>query len=168
MEEHMNAHRELTKSDCSNAAGQASCRILAQAGLRITRHRRMVYDLLRESDQPISTEALFLVMKKDDSQISLSTVYRILEAFLEKNLIERVGSSDEGKVLYAIVSQVHCHHLHCLSCHRITVVEGCPLGEYEGLIEKTTRFHVTGHKLELMGYCATCMQDTRHPDEEDS
>ena len=96
-------------------------------------------------------------MKSDDAAISLSTVYRMLDAFEAKGLVEKEGSMVDGKALYELVSHVHHHHLRCLECQRIAVVEGCPLEDYEKALERATRFHVTGHKLELTGYCADCM-----------
>lgn len=130
---------------------------LVRVGLRNTPHRRMAYHLFLETEQPLSAEALFLQMKATDATVSLSTVYRLLEAFLEKGLIDKASTSEDGKSLYELASTVHRHHLRCLGCQRITVVEGCPLDRYEKELEASTHFHVTGHKLELTGYCADCM-----------
>lgn len=143
-------HNHEPEPDPSNA--------LHAAGLRITSHRRMAYAILREAHQPLSTEAVYLALKAEDSTVNLSTVYRLLEAFHEKGLVDKASTSEDGKTLYELASSVHRHHLHCLSCHRITVVEGCPLEGYEKQLEQTTRFHVTGHKLELTGYCRDCQE----------
>lgn len=150
---HTHAHAH---EDCSRHTEADPSKALTQAGLRNTRHRRMAYTVLQQSSQPLSTEAIFLALKGEDSTINLSTVYRLLEAFLEKGLVDKASTSEDGKALYEIASSVHRHHLHCLLCHRITVVEGCPLEAYEKQLEITTHFHVTGHKLELTGYCGDC------------
>ena len=134
------------------------CDALVHAGLRNTRHRRLAYACFLDTEQPLSAEALFLRMKNEDTALSLSTVYRLLEAFLEKGLIDKASTSEDGKTLYELASSVHRHHLRCLGCQRITVVEGCPLERYEEELEASTHFHVTGHKLELTGYCAECMK----------
>jgi Fur family ferric uptake transcriptional regulator len=137
------------------------CDALSHAGLRNTRHRRLAYAFFLNTEQPLSAEALFLKMKTEDTALSLSTVYRLLEAFLEKGLIDKASTSEDGKSLYELASSVHRHHLRCLQCRRILVVEGCPLEGYEKELEAATHFHVTGHKLELTGYCAECMSKKR-------
>ncbi len=131
--------------------------MLARVGLRNTRQRRMACAVLQEAEQPLSAETLYLRMRSEDAAVNLSTVYRLLEAFVEKGLVERTGTTDNAKVLYELASHVHHHHLRCLGCQRIAVVEGCPLEAYEKKLERETRFHVTGHRLELIGYCAACM-----------
>ena len=137
--------------------------IFNRANLRITRHRKLAFTLLAQSKEPLTAESLFIQMRENDSSVSLSTVYRIIDVFLEKGLADRASLMDEGRALYEVADGSHHHHLRCLGCNHTLVVEGCPLEEYERMLEKTTRFRVTGHRLELTGYCSECMEqmDTR-------
>jgi Fur family ferric uptake transcriptional regulator len=32
----------------------------------------------------------------------------------------------------------------------------CPIEDYENSLQKTTDFDITGHKLEVYGYCPQC------------
>jgi len=130
--------------------------VFINADLRITKHRRLAYILLKNASEPITADSLFLLMKEQDSAVSLSTVYRIIDAFLDKGLAERASLMDEGKALYESSNGSHHHHLRCLICNHTMVVEGCPLEEYEKKLENKTHFRVTGHRLELTGYCAEC------------
>lgn len=132
-----------------------SC-VFANVDLRMTKHRRLAYLLLQAAGEPLTADTVYLRMKEQDSTVSLSTVYRIIDVFLEKGLAEKASLLDEGKARYEVADGTHHHHLRCVACNHTMVVEGCPLEEYEKRLEEKTRFRVTGHRLELTGYCEDC------------
>lgn len=130
--------------------------IFGKVGLRNTKPRNLVYDMLTDLDLPITAEQVFLKLKEVDASISLSTVYRILEIFVEKRLVLKSILSEDNKATFELNRMAHKHHLLCLGCKKMLTVEDCPLDLYEQKLEQMTRFHVTGHRLEILGYCETC------------
>lgn len=135
--------------------------LLHSNGFRSTHNRRQAYIILTEADQPMSADDIYRQIKAADASVSRSTVYRILDAYLEKALIAKVGVTDENASLFEIVSSEHQHHVVCLSCRRTTVISVCPLEEYEQLLSEKLKFTVTGHRLELTGYCEACVLNQR-------
>jgi Fur family peroxide stress response transcriptional regulator len=68
---------------------------LGQSGLRATRQRELVYDLiLRQSDHPTADE-VFARAKAELSSISLATVYNCLETLVRCDLVKQVNFERE-------------------------------------------------------------------------
>ncbi len=131
---------------------------LRQAGLKKTKHRTEILKILDKSSQPMLVDDIYVMLKNMNVSINLSTVYRTLENLTEKAVLNKVQLSGENKALYEYNRMVHRHYLVCNNCKRITVIEHCPLEAYEKSIEKETQFIVTGHKLDVYGYCPDCQK----------
>lgn len=137
-------------------AGSDNKELFGKHGLKNTKHRNLVYDILTESKLPLTTEHIYLKLKNVDTSISFSTVYRILDTFVSKGIALKSSISDDNKAMFELNRMEHKHHLVCISCRRMIAVEGCPLERYEKSLEKKTQFDITAHNLEIFGYCPAC------------
>ena len=82
---------------------------IREAGLKLTPQRKAVYEAMIElRHAPIETIISFVQSK--DKEITLSTVYRILESFCKANLLSLVCHPETGKCYYDITVQEH-HHM---------------------------------------------------------
>ena len=80
---------------------------IREAGLKLTPQRKAVYEAMIElRHAPIETIISFVQSK--DKEITLSTVYRILESFCKANLLSLVCHPETGTCHYDIT--VHEHH----------------------------------------------------------
>lgn len=132
--------------------------LLKTGNLKSTKHRTALLETLESSSLPLTAEDLFIRLREKNVSISLSTVYRILETLVDKGFVIRSQLANENKALYEVSRNEHHHHLHCVKCRRIFPVEGCPLKEYEQLLEEQFGFTVKGHNLEVFGYCEKCKE----------
>ena len=83
---------------------------LAESGLKVTPQRIAVYDaLLNINDHPTAEMIKEYISKKNPS-ISQGTVYKTLEAFVDKGLITKVKTENDI-MRYDPVIKKH-HHLH--------------------------------------------------------
>lgn len=130
--------------------------ILKKGNLKATKQRYAILRALENNEFPVSAEELYIGLKEKEIAISLSTVYRILETLHEKGIVARSNLPDDNKAVYELFRDEHRHHLLCVDCRKILPIEGCPLEEYEKLIEDRFGFTVKGHKLEVYGYCNDC------------
>lgn len=127
------------------------------SGLKNTRHRKAILDVLKLCGRPLTTEEIYNEMKDNDISVNMSTVYRALKSLSDKNLITKLVLSNETKTLYEINKKKHCHYLICLGCKKIVPIERCALDKgYEKDLKKETGFTVVGHNLEIYGYCPDC------------
>jgi Fur family ferric uptake transcriptional regulator len=126
--------------------------------IKNTNQRKEVFKILMDNEIPITAEQIFIKLKKIKKDISLSTIYRILELFLDKELILKTILSDEKKAMFELNKKEHKHHLICIKCKKILPIDNCPLDEYEKLLEKKTNYRIKTHKLEILGYCPLCKE----------
>lgn len=129
---------------------------LAKSGLKVTKQRLAVLDILGRSETPLAADAVFLALKNAGAAANLSTVYRALEVLCEKKLVEKLKLQDDPRTLYEYNRMVHKHNLICLGCNRVVAIRHCPLGDYEKTLAKETNFYISGHKLDIYGYCPEC------------
>jgi Fur family ferric uptake transcriptional regulator len=127
-------------------------------GLKNTKSRNFIYNFLKQSDFPVTADQVFLKMMELDSSANLSTVYRILEVFVDKGIAIKSKVIDNDKSLFELNRMDHKHHIICIGCKRMYSMDGCPFEEYEDKIRTKLGFDITGHKLEIYGYCPDCKQ----------
>ena len=121
--------------------------ILTGAGLKHTKQRKALLELLKNADKPMTAEMIY----ENTKNMSRSTVYRTLEKFLEKGIVTRGVVQDGDKLYYELACMGHRHYAICLGCHEMRYIDVCPMHD-----AKVSNFTVTGHKLELYGYCDKC------------
>ena len=126
---------------------------LKEMGLKYTKQRHSVLKVLKSSQVPLS---LNQIIEKLEIDMDLSTIYRVLDAFEEKQIVNKTIPLEQSQALYDYNRDVHKHHLRCTNCSKIMVIEFCPLEDYEHQIEKQTGFKIKRHQLELYGLCPKC------------
>lgn len=125
-------------------------------GIKNTKQRNIVLDVLKNEKKAISAEDIFIQSKKIDDNLSFSTIYRCLNTFIEKDIAQKYSTIDENIYVYAINQHEHEHYLKCLKCNQEIEIEACPIKTFEDYLEKNTGYEVSGHKLEIYGYCPKC------------
>jgi Fur family ferric uptake transcriptional regulator len=132
---------------------------LKRSGLKNTRCRAAILNILEQSDQPVSADSLFRELGEKNITVSFSTVYRTLEALENKNLVVKLAITGEDKAFYEYNRMGHRHYLICLGCKKILAIEHCPLKDYEEFLKKETAYAISGHKLDIYGYCPACQKN---------
>lgn len=135
-------------------------------GIKWTRQRRDVYHVLTEAEAPLSALQIYSRVLKNGGEeekagYAVSTIYRILAAFEEKGFVEKSTFMGDGSVVYEWKRERHIHYAICLGCHRRIALRACPF-EHLRLEADAGDFVVTGHKLELYGYCGDCERAGRN------
>ena len=135
---------------------------LKEKGLKVTNQRLVVLEALEtSSNQHLTAEQIFDLVKADNPEIGLATVYRTIQVLLELHLIDRVNF-DDGSERYEIVrmgtkgARHHHHHLICINCGKVFEFEEDMMEGLETEIEKKTGFQVIDHEVKLYGYCKEC------------
>ena len=78
------------------------------AGLRITPQRKAVYEAMMELRHASIDEIIKKVQSKD-GEMTVSTIYRILNSFCTANLLSNIFNPDAGKSYYDITGAEHHH-----------------------------------------------------------
>ncbi len=130
--------------------------VLTKSGLKNTKPRISVLNILTSSKIPLTAEEIYFSSQKFDQSINLSTVYRILDTFLEKGIVLKPFIKDDSKACFILNRHQHKHYLICHECKKTIEIMNCPFQDFEHTIEDETNFTITNHKLEMIGVCPNC------------
>jgi Fur family ferric uptake transcriptional regulator len=136
--------------------------LLKESGLKSTKQRIAILEVLKKKELPTAAEDVFIELKKMNVPANLSTVYRILETMSERGLIKKFGLMGEGKSFYELFRVVHRHFLVCIGCKKMLPIQGCPLSDYERELEDKTDYKISGHRLDIYGYCPECIKNRKN------
>lgn len=126
-------------------------------GIRNTKQRNIVFNILKNADTPLTAEEIFIKTQGTNDSMNFSTIYRILNTFVSKNMALKRNIGEDEKSVFELNLEEHSHYLICISCKKMIKIEHCPLEEYEGRLQNDTKFHIMGHKLEVYGHCPACI-----------
>lgn len=124
-------------------------------GLRITPARVAILKVLDVAQKPLDISSILQALVKNKVDADQATVYRIIENFIEKDLVKRL-QFQEKKFYYETKNYDH-HHAMCTSCGKIEDISQCSIDRVEREIEKTKGFKVKNHSLEFFGTCPECL-----------
>lgn len=127
-------------------------------GQRFTEQRAAVYRYLANTDVHPTADEVFFAVREDLPGISLATVYKNLETLVGCGLALKLTFPDES-ARYDGCTDPH-HHAHCLVCGRVMDIPGeIAEREIDALRRQSRGFTVTGYRLQLSGYCASCVPE---------
>ena len=146
--------------------GEPEDRVSYPQGIKWTKQRKDVYHVLLHAVEPLSAVQIYNHIDKteDTGNYAVSTIYRILTAFEEKGLVSKTNWMGDGTLVYELNKGGHTHYAVCLNCHKRIPLEACPFEQmhvshaHEKDSLDASGFQVTGHKLELYGYCKQCRE----------
>lgn len=131
--------------------------IMHEKGLKLTKQRFLVFDILQNADEPLEVEQIY--QRLIQNQINLSTIYRTLEVFEQKDIVIKNTFTNAASSTYEINRQEHKHHLLCTECRKIVAISGCPLAKYVMTLAEETGYDIVDHKLEILGICPECKKN---------
>lgn len=129
-------------------------------GIKRTKQREDVFDVLTQATQPLSAIDIHKKIEEKDGKCNyaISTIYRALAIFEEKGYVEKSNLIGEDNAVYEWTQGGHKHYAVCLKCHKLVALEHCPFEHIKIKNGKSDDFTITGHKLELYGYCKECSE----------
>jgi Fur family ferric uptake transcriptional regulator len=119
-------------------------------GLRITGQRRIIADVLQESDDHPDVEELYARASAQDDNISIATVYRTVKLFEESGILEKVEFGD-GRARYEDAEREHHDHLIDMNTGEVIEFVDPEIEELQEKIAQRLGYQLKGHKLELYG-----------------
>lgn len=82
---------------------------IKEAGLKLTPQRREVYEAMQEL-RHATVEDIIERVQSRNKEVTVSTIYRILDSFRSANILSFIYHPDTGKCYYDITVAEH-HHL---------------------------------------------------------
>lgn len=133
---------------------------LRRDGQRYTTSRRTLVELLEAADRPLTIPEM--LARRDG--IPQSSAYRNLAVLERAGVVDRVLATDEF-TRYELAEDLteHHHHMICTECGAVSDFVMTPAAERRlddaaGAIAETAGFRIAGHRFDLLGHCASCVE----------
>ena len=125
---------------------------LAHNGYRLTQPRRLLFEVLADTDQPRSLTTIHELL----STIDRSSIYRTLTLYQQLNIVRVVHVG--WKKLYELAEPFspHHHHLQCTVCGELLDIDTPALEHLTESIAHHYGYTLTSHHFELEGICSRC------------
>jgi len=131
---------------------------IQRKGLKRTSQRDLILDVFLRTEEHLSNEDLYQLVKKEDPTVGQTTVYRTLKLLTEAGLAREVRFGD-GRAHYEH-NYKHQHHDHmiCSECGKIIEFFSAELEAIQDEMAAKHDFEITQHLLRMIGVCSECRQ----------
>ena len=132
-------------------------KILKESGLKYTRQREIVLNILYHSDTHYTPESLYAEARRKAPEVNvgIATIYRTLNLLENAEMVTSLSFGAAGKK-FELANKPHHDHLICKNCGKIVEFENSIVERQQALIAKEHKFKLTGHLMQLYGICETC------------
>jgi Fur family ferric uptake transcriptional regulator len=126
---------------------------LKDKGYSVTKPRKLTFEALSSSKQPLTMQDL---IRRTNKQIDRASVYRTIDIFEETGVTQRIYSGWKYKLELSDIFQEHHHHFTCINCGQVTTVHSKDLETIITSLSTDLNFKITSHQLEIQGLCSKC------------
>jgi Fur family transcriptional regulator, ferric uptake regulator len=126
---------------------------LRSIGLKATLPRLKVLELFQSSkERHMSAEDVYKLLLKEDADVGLATVYRVLTQFEQAGLLQR-HHFEGGRAVFELNEGTHHDHLVCLQCGKVEEFYDAEIEKRQHKIAKDRGFALHDHSLYLYADC---------------
>jgi Fur family ferric uptake transcriptional regulator len=131
---------------------------LKERGVRLTRQRQILLELIDTTGEHLDAERLYQMAKARDPKLNRVTVYRTLKMLKAGGLVDELDLMHYGGDQHYYETRLKQEHAHviCLRCGKVEEFFGEPLQRLRKQVESHFGFQVLMARTEVGGYCAHC------------
>ncbi|MBI3680511.1 MAG: transcriptional repressor [Acidobacteria bacterium] len=131
---------------------------LRRRGVRLTRQRQILLDLIDGSGKHLDAEQLYQMAKEQDPKLNRVTVYRTLKLLKQGGLVDELDLMHYGGDQHYYETRLKQEHAHiiCLRCGKVEEFFGDPLQRLRKQVEAHLGFQILIARTEVGGYCSHC------------
>mgnify|MGYP000698812212 CR=1 FL=1 len=119
-------------------------------GLRMTGQRRVIAQVLEDSDDHPDAEEVHARAVARDPKISIATVYRTVKLLEENGILDKVDFGD-GRARYEDAERAHHDHLIDLTTGQVIEFVDPEIEALQEKIAAKLGYRLKGHRMELYG-----------------
>jgi Fur family transcriptional regulator, ferric uptake regulator len=134
---------------------------IQKKGLKRTSQRELILDVFLRTEEHLSSEDLYQLVKKEDPTVGQTTVYRTLKLLTEAGLAREVRFGDNRTHYEHNYKHQHHDHMICSECGKIIEFYSAQLEALQDQMAAKHKFEVTQHLLRIIGVCAECRRRNR-------
>ena len=126
-------------------------------GLRHTAQRDTILAVFLATEKHVSAEELYKLVRKKDSSIGYTTVYRTMKLLSESGLCGETEFGDGVLRFEHKYGHEHHDHLICVKCGKFIEAADPEIERLQENMVKRHGFKSLKHKLEVFGICRKCL-----------
>jgi Fur family peroxide stress response transcriptional regulator len=130
---------------------EAGCR---QRGLSMTVQRRAILENLASRQDHPTADQIYSAIKDQLRGVSRTTVYRVLEAFVQLGIAQKICNPD-AKARFDADIRRH-HHAICICCEQVVDVHDERLNDLQLPVEQLSGFNLIDYSISFVGVCPDC------------
>ena len=131
-------------------------------GLRRTPQRDLILEIFLSTEEHLTSEALYRLVKRKDPSVGLTTIYRTLRLFIDAGLAREVRFGDTATYYEHHYDHQHHDHMICTECGRVLEFFSPDIEAMQDQIAEDFSFRPTHHSLRLWGLCSRCQKSSRN------
>ena len=129
---------------------------LKRVGLKHTGQRDTILRTFLDTREHLSTDELYRLVKRKDSRIGYTTVYRTLKLLAECGLASEVAFHDGIARYEHQYNRRSHHHMVCTECGSSVEFFSSEISALEQEIGRKYRYETTRHTFQIYGVCEEC------------
>lgn len=141
---------------CVRSAIRKAESICSNRGIRLTKLRRRILELVWSRHGPLGAYDILRLMNEGDGRVTPNTVYRGLDFLLEAGLIHRLDSMNAFMGCADPERKHSGQFLICRSCESAAEIHDPGIERTLGRDAKRVGFAVEQQTVEVLGLCPAC------------
>jgi len=131
--------------------------LLKANGLKFTIQREVILEMLYNSDEHLTPEALHHLIqeKHPDLNTGIATVYRTLSLLEDSAMVTSLSFGAQGKK-YELGAKEHHDHIICTECGSISEFVDEEIELKQKKIAEKLGFLMQDHSMQIYGICEAC------------
>ena len=126
---------------------------LKNNGLKATLPRLKILEVFQSGMQRhMTAEDVFRHLLREQTDIGLATVYRVLTQFEQAGILSR-NHFESGKAVYELNEGQHHDHMVCLDCGRVEEFYDPEIESRQQAVATAKGFVIADHALSLYAHC---------------
>ena len=126
---------------------------LKNNGLKATLPRLKILEVFQSAAmRHMTAEDVFRHLLKDNADIGLATVYRVLTQFEQAGILSR-NHFESGKAVYALHERQHHDHMVFLDCGKVEEFYDAEIEKRQQAVAQAKGFVIADHALSLYAHC---------------
>jgi Fur family ferric uptake transcriptional regulator len=137
-------------------------------GLKRTAQRDLILDVFLRTEEHLSSEDLYRLVKRKDPTVGQTTVYRTLKLLSEAGLAREVRFGDNRTHYEHNYKHQHHDHMICSECGKIIEFFSAELEALQDAMAAKHNFEIRQHLLRIIGICEECSRAQKQKNRDDT
>lgn len=130
---------------------------LSRRGLRATRQRLGVFELLQSSEKHLTALEIFRQLRQEQPRVSKKTIYEVLDSLVRTGLALCI--TDGGEPYRYESAKAQHYHARCRICGKLFDVVANADSQIRGRSPLPEGFRVEGISVTFRGVCLRCREE---------